>query len=247
MVRPKTDQEIELMAKSGAITAYALRRVLDAIDANISLLELDALAESCILEKGGAPSFKTVDDYSYTTCINVNDGIVHGLPNKYRLKEGDLVSIDLGTVYKGYHSDVSYTVEVGTSKEAAFLNTGLTALEAGISKLRVGKRLGDVGNAIQTIVENAGYTVSEDLVGHGIGTEVHEPPYVPGYGTPNTGLKLKAGMVFAIEVIYQKGEPDIVILDDNWTIATKDGSLSGLFEQTVVVTKHGPKILTPFI
>lgn len=246
MIHLKTPEQIKIMQEGGEISAQALQKVLDAVKPGITLAELDKIAEQYILSQGAKPSFKGVDDYEFTTCINVNDGIVHGIPNNYKVKPGDLVSIDLGALYKGFHTDLSYTVEVETKKETEFLETGKRALKLGIEQAVVGNHIGDISNAIQTCVESKGYTVSFDLVGHGVGKNLHEDPYVPGYGKKGKGPELKEGMVLAIEVIYQKGNPAITIDEDGWTIKTLDGSLSGLFESTVAITSEGPIILTQF-
>lgn len=217
---------------------------MEVVEPGVKLSEIDKIVDDFIVNKGAKPGFKTVEGYDFATCININEGLVHGVPDDYKLKEGDLVSIDLGVFLDGWHSDLSYTVEVGTNKHKKFLEVGKNALKAGIEAFRTGNTLGDIGNAMQSIVEDTGYSVSRDLVGHGIGKNLHEDPYVPGYGVSGQGPKLKEGMVFAIEVIYQKGDPEMKIIDDDWTIVTKDGSLAGLFEETVVLTKNGPEILT---
>ena len=246
MINIRSLEEIEIMKEGGKITSKALKKVLEAVKPGVTTLQLDSIAEEIITGNGGYPSFKTVDDYTHTACINVNSGIVHGIPNNCELVPGDVVSIDLGTLYKEYHTDLSYTVEVQTNNEKEFLNLGKSTLEKAVKLCRQGKRIGDVSNVIQTEVEAAGYSVSRDLVGHGVGRELHEDPYVPCYGNPETGAKIKAGMVFAVEVIYQKGAPELVISEDGWTLETEDGSISGLFENTIVVTKNGPVYITSF-
>ncbi len=246
----KTMQQINIMQEGGKISSEALKTAVEAVKPGISLKELDSISEDYIVTHGGKPSFKTVDDYRYATCINVNDGIVHGIPNSYRLKEGDLVSIDLGVLYKGLHTDVSWTVEVvapgKTAKEEKFLDAGKKALDSAIKNCVLGNRVGNISNTIQTVIEKAGYTVSLDLVGHGVGADLHEDPYVPGYGRKKDGPILKEGMVLAIEVIYQKGKPKIKTDADGWTLKTADGSLSGLFESTVAITKDDPLILAQY-
>lgn len=244
MIKIKSKEEIEKIAKAGKIAQGALQATISAVKPGVTTLELDEVAEKYILEQGATPGFKTVEDYDFTTCINVNEGLVHGLPNDYVLKPGDLVSIDLGAYLDGWHSDLSYTVEVETAEHKEFLEIGQKALQAGIDQFVIGNRIGDVGFAMQNVVEDAGCTVSEDLVGHGIGKELHEDPYVPGYGEPGEGVKIEEGMVVAIEIIYQKGKPEIMIEDDDWTISTADRSLAGLFEHTVAATKDGPRLLT---
>ena len=244
MVLIKTKEEIEIMARAGKIAGDSLREVLAAVRPGITTLELERIAEKAITKRGAIPSFRMVEDYDFATCININEGLVHGLPGDYKIKKGDLVSIDMGAYFNGFHSDLSYTIEVETSKETDFLETGKKALKAGIAKCKPGNRIGDISNAMQKIVEKAGYTVSRDLVGHGIGRDLHEDPYIPGYGRPGKGLEIKVGMVFAVEIIYQKGQPEIIIGDDDWTILTADGSLAGLFEHTVAVTGGKSRVLT---
>ena len=244
MISIKTTEQLDKMKEGGKISSRAVKEVLDYLKPGIKTIELDRIAEKYILSQGGKPSFKTVHGYSYTTCININEGIVHGLPNNYKIKRGDIVSIDLGVYYKGFHTDISYTLEVETQKEKDFLDTGKKALTEAISKCVEGFTLGDIGFVIQSIVESQKYTVSRELVGHGIGKELHESPYVPGYGKRGHGPKLKEGMVFAIEVIYQKGKPDLALDKDGWTLITKDRSLSALFEHTVIVGKNSPLVIT---
>lgn len=244
MIKIKTPEEIEKIAKAGKIAKQALDKALEVVEPGVKLFEIDKIVDDFITKKGAKPGFKMVEGYDFATCININEGLVHGIPDDYVLKEGDLVSVDLGVYLDGWHSDLSHTVEVGTNKHEEFLNVGKKALEAGINAFRVGNNLGDIGFEMQKVVENAGYTVSRDLVGHGIGRQLHEEPYVPGYGRRGQGPKLEEGMVFAIEIIYQKGSPEMKIIEDEWTIETKDGSLAGLFENTVALTEDGPKILT---
>ncbi len=244
MISIKTPQEIQIMREGGKISYKALLEVLKNIRVGITTLELDKIAEQVILSSGAQCSFKTVEDYKFTTCININEGIVHGLPNKYKVKKGDLVSIDLGALYKGFHTDLSYTVEVETHNEDVFLHTGKLALEAGIAQCKVGNTVGDIGHAIESIIKSKGYSVSRELVGHGIGRELHEDPYIPGYGRQGKGALIQEGNVFAIEVIYQKGSPDLKIDRDGWTYKTADNSLSGLFESTVAIVNGMPEVLT---
>lgn len=240
----KTPQELEIMKEGGKISARVLDSVLAAAQPGISTLELDALAEKLILKAGGKPSFKGFDDYPFATCVNINEGIVHGLPTKRKLKAGDVLTVDLGVFYKGLHTDNARTVEVGSSKLEEFLAVGQKALEEAIKKCQVGKTVGDISHAIQTTVEKAGYNVVRELGGHGVGKNLHEPPFISEFGSPGEGPKLAVGMTLAIEVIYTSGSGKIELLDDGWTVITADGSLAGLFEHTVAVTKRGPIILT---
>ena len=246
MIKLKTPEEIEVMVEGGKISNAALQELLKSVKPGVTTLELDRIGEETILSNGGKPSFMTVEDYPHATCININEGIVHGLPGDYKIQEGDIVSVDLGTLYKGFHTDLSYTVEVNSSTHDDFLETGKIALKKGIKQCRRGKKIGDISHAIQTEVEKAGYSVSEMLVGHGIGRELHEDPYVSCSGKPGTGHKIKVGMVFAVEVIYQYGNPGIGLSSDGWTLETLDKSKSGLFEKTVAVTNERTVLITDF-
>lgn len=244
MIPIKSEKEIEKMAAAGKVAAAALKEVLAFVKSGVTTMELEKIAENAITKRRATPSFKMVEGYSFATCININEGLVHGLPGSYKIKKGDLVSVDMGAFLDGFHSDLSYTVEVEANKEEKFLETGKKALEAGIAKCKPGNHIGDISHTMQIIIEEAGYSVSRDLVGHGVGRELHEDPYVPGYGKPGLGPEIKEGMVLAIEIIYQKGLPEIVIGADDWTISTADGSLAALFEHTVAATKDGPRVLT---
>lgn len=244
MINYKTPQQIEDMVQGGKIARFVLEELVKEAKVGVSLKELDALAEKLILGKGATPSFKRVDDYRYTTCINLNDGIVHGIPTAVKLKRGDVVSIDLGVYYKGLHTDLSHTLELETHVHEKFLATGIKALEASILACREGNKIGDISSAMQTLVEQQGYSVSRDLVGHGVGADLHEEPYVPCFGKPGNGPTLKEGMTLAIEVIYQEGKPEIVLEEDGWTLSTKDGSLSGLFEKTIALSRGKTLVLT---
>lgn len=246
MIKLKTQKEIEIMVQGGRIASLVLKKAMQKVSVGVTTRELDELIDLSIKEQGAQASFKTVDGYNNASCINVNEGIVHGMPSDYKLKIGDVVSIDLGVLYEKFHTDLSYTLEVETQKEKEFLNIGKIALEKAIKKCRLGNKLGDISSTMQSEVESKGYSVSRDLVGHGIGKELHEDPYVLCYGKPNTGHRLKERMVLAVEVIYQKGNFELSLADDDWTLETADKSLSGLFEKTVAVTKNGPLVITSF-
>jgi methionyl aminopeptidase len=200
--------------------------------------------EKFITINKGKPSFKTVPGYNFSTCININEGLVHGIPNEYIIKKSDLVKIDLGVLYEGYHTDTSATKEISTQNETRFLDSGRICIEEAIKVCIVGNKLGDISSAMQDAIESRGYTVSKSLVGHGIGRNLHEDPLVPPYGKSGTGITLKEGLVLAIEIIYQKGSHQLKTLNDGWTIVTKDGSLGGLWEHTVAITRKGPVVLT---
>lgn len=248
---PRTPSQIELMRKSGVITASALKAVLKAVKPGVTLLELDKIADSEIMRLGGTASFKTVSGYSWATCLTLNNEVVHGIPRPIVLKEGDLFSVDVGSILNGWHTDAAWSVIVGESgkgegegDKARFLKAGEEAMWQGISQARSGNKIGDIGAQMQKIVEGAGYSVVRSLVGHGIGRKLHEDPEVPGFGKSGKGLPLKKGITIAIEAIYNKGSHEVILEKDGWTISTKDGSWGGLFEMTVVVGDEEAEVLT---
>lgn len=250
MVKLRSEIELELMRESGRITGLALKKVLKNIKAGVTGLELDKIAEEEMKSQGAQSSFKTVEGYSFTTCVTVNEQVVHGIPTTRVLKEGDIVSIDLGALYKGWHTDAAWSVlvkgEEGNNEQSEkkkFLAVGEEALWLGIKQAFDGNRIGDIAEAIQTKVEGLGYSIVRSLVGHGVGKELHEDPEVPGYGKKGIGMVLKKGMTIAIEVIYNMGKPQVVLDNDGWTIVSADGSLAGLFEMSVIVDKK-PEVLT---
>lgn len=243
------------MKEGGKIAATVRERVLAAAEPGISPLELNHLAEKLILEAGGEPSFKGFEGFPFTTCINVNEGVVHGLPTRRKLREGDLLTVDLGVLYRGLHTDNARTVEIGSQLSALssqqFLAVGQKALDAAIKQCQIGKHIRDISRAIQTTIEGAGYNVVRELGGHGVGKKLHESPFIPGFvetkgmkGTVPNNPILKGGMVLAVEVIYTQGNGKIEVIDDGWTVVTSDGGLAGLFEDTVAIQKTGPLILT---
>lgn len=243
-LKPKTEAQLKLMRKSGLITAKALKKVLKSVKPGTSLIELDNIAREEILRLGGKPSFMSVPGYKWTTCLTVNQEVVHGIPrSEVVLKSGDVLGIDLGTVYQGWHTDSAWSVVVGGEKNK-FLESGEKALWQGIAQAVEGKRIGDISEAIQTEIEGSGFSVVRSLVGHGIGRNLHEEPEVPGFGKAGTGSKLKKGQTLAIEAIYAQGNYEVVLEDDGWTISTRDGSLGGLFEMTVIVGKEKAEVLT---
>jgi methionyl aminopeptidase len=244
MINLKTPQEIQIMLEGGKIARSAIDTAVKVAKAGMTTMDLNNLAERIILDSGGIPCFKGYDGFPFATCINVNAGIVHGIPNNYLIKKGDVVSVDLGVLYKGLNTDVSETFEVETHAQDKFLEIGRKALENAIFACQLDARIGDISSAIQKTVENAGYSVSRDLAGHGLGKDIHEDPFVTCFGRPGKGEKLVEGLVLALEIIYQKGKPDLVLSRDGWTLSTKDGSLSGLYEKSVAVTKQGPLVLT---
>ena len=254
MIKIKTKKEIEIMRVSGRILAETLYEVLEHVKPGVSEEELDRLAEKLIIEKGAEPGFKKVPGYKHTICVSVNDVVVHGIPSKYRLKPGDVIGIDCGVYYKGFHTDMSETVRVQSSESKIanddvekFLQTGKKALEEGIKAAKLGNHIGDISKTIQEIVEGQGYSVVRSLVGHGVGRDLHEEPEVPGYLIGSIGKTpvLKEGMVIAVEVIYNLGKSEVMHSStDDWTIKTADGSLSGVFERTLAITKNGTLVLT---
>ena len=258
----KTKDEIGKMRKSGFLAAVVMKRTLGWIHPYITTLQVDKFINSQIKSFHAAPSFMGQDGYKFSSCISINEEVVHGLPSDRRIKKGDLVSIDLGVLYDGFHSDMCGTVEVGLGKlvvgdensesnwgfvggcKNAFLNAGIMALDAAILKCRPENRVGDISYAIQQVVEESGFFVVRDLVGHGIGRSLHEEPQIPCYGKAGTGTKLLEGTVIAVEVMYTRKNSPLVVLSDGWTFATKDKSLSAMFEHTVAITKTGCEVLT---
>ena len=255
MIDYKTPEEIEIMKHGGKILRDVLMAVMKEVKAGVSESEIDQLAEKMIRERGGEPGFQKVEGYHHTVCASTNDVVVHGIPGNYKFKEGDVVGIDCGVFYKGFHTDMSETIRVKGEGESVeqqgevekFLENGRRALHAGIKAAREGKRVGDISKAIQDIVEKeGGYSVVRSLIGHGVGRELHEEPEVPGYVAmplAKTPL-LKEGMTIAVEVIYNMGKHGVVLDKDGWTIRTEDGSMSGVFERTIAITKDGPLMLT---
>lgn len=242
----KTKKEIELMHQAGRISALAMEEVAKAIKPGINTSSLDKIVEKVFRENGASPAFKRVEGYQYSICVTPNDWVVHGIPGDYLLKKGDIVGIDLGAYYQNFNSDMAHTFVVGETDAQTnkFLEVGEKALWEAIKQARVGNNVGDISATIQEIVEGAGYSIVRELVGHGVGKELHEDPMIPGRGRKGEGEELKEGLVIAVEIIYNLGKPQVALLDDGWTIATKDGSLAGLFERTLAVTKKGPVVLT---
>lgn len=249
MIDIKTREEIEIMREGGQKLARIKDRLREEIRPGTVPLELDKLAEKLILEEGGKPSFKMVENYDWTTCINRNEGVVHGVPNGNPLKEGDIVSLDIGIFYKGFHTDTSFTVPLGRvdRETKRFLQAGQEALDVSIKQAKPGNRVSHISRAMQEVVEHYGYTPSRDLTGHGVGRNLHEEPMVPCFlgGGLEEGVLLKKGMTLALEAIYMMGSHEIVVSkEDGWTISTRDGKIAGLFEETIAVTDKSPLLLT---
>jgi methionyl aminopeptidase len=244
----KSASEIEKMRRSGRIVRQVLEAAREAVAPGRSTMDLERVAERKIRDLGAKPAFKGYYDYPCVLCASVNNEIVHGIPSERRvLKEGDIVSLDCGVVLDGYYGDAAITVPVGdgiTPELQKLLSVTQESLSQGIEAARVGNTIGDVGAAVQKLVEASGFSVVRDFVGHGIGTRLHEDPQVPNYGTPGHGPKLRDGMVLAIEPMVNMGRPETRLLEDKWTAVTEDGSYSAHFEHCIAVTKNGPVILT---
>lgn len=245
----KSESEIETMRISGKICAKAMKKVLESVKPGITTLSLDKIAREEIESNGAGSSFTTVEDYKWTTCITINEQIVHGIPTQRIIKDGDILSIDVGALYKGYHSDMAITVPVGKFSQEIkkFIDTGKKTLKKAIEMAKPDNYLGDISATIQENIESAGFSIVKNLTGHGVGRELHEEPMIPGFGKPKTGLKIRKGMTLAIEVIYAQKSSKAVLERDGWTISTEDGSLGGLFEQTVAIADNGPIVLTPYL
>ena len=246
MISIKSEREINLMREAGKIVGDTHHYLEKFIKPGITTKELDKLANDFILSQGATPSFKNLYGFPGTICISINDEVVHGIPGKRKLKDGDIVKLDIGACYKGYHGDSAWSYVVGKpSKEIEYLMKHTEeALFAGLNQIKAGVHLGDVGNAIEELANKYNLGVVQELVGHGIGTKVHEEPDVPNYGKKNTGPILKEGMTIAVEPMLNLGTRDVSMLDDDWTIVTDDGLPSAHFEHTVLVTKDGYEILT---
>lgn len=249
MIYLKTDEEIELIRKSNLLVAQTLAVVAEKVQPGISTLELDQLAEEYIRDHHGVPAFLNYQGYPNTLCTSVNEQVVHGIPGKYILKEGDIVSVDCGVVMNGFYGDSAFTFQVGEVSEPIrkLLSTTKESLYAGIDKAVAGNRLGDIGYAIQTHNESQGYSVVREMVGHGIGRNLHEAPEVPNYGKAGNGPLLKEGMVIAIEPMINMGKRNIVQEKDGWTIRTSDRMPSAHFEHTIAIRKGKADILSSFL
>jgi methionyl aminopeptidase len=246
MIIRKSQQEIEGMARAGEIVVDTLAMIGEELRPGISMLELDRLAEEYIRDRGGVPTSKGYRGYPATLCISPNEMIVHGIPTEYRAKDGDIVSVDLGVTLDGLVADSAFTFGVAEIDPEAqrLLDVCQEALGAGIEQARVGNHVSDIGHAIQTVVEGAGFSVVRSLVGHGVGRAYHEDPQVPNFGVSGRGPELLPGMTLAIEPMINAGGPDVVMHADEWSISSADGSLSAHFEHTVAVTAEGPRVLT---
>lgn len=234
------------MYESGQITGGALKLAEESIKPGMTTLELDAIIENYIRSHGAKPSFKNYNGFPASACISVNDVVVHGIPTARVLKEGDIVSVDVGSYYKGYHSDAARTFGVGkiSAEAQKLIDVTRESFFEGIKKAYPGMRIGDIGNAIQEHAESHGYGVVREMVGHGIGRALHEAPDVPNYGSAGRGIRLMEGMCIAVEPMINEGTHKIKTLSDGWTTVTADGKLSAHYENTLAITKDGPKLLT---
>jgi methionyl aminopeptidase len=248
MIQLKSKREIEIMARGGRILAETVQMLERETRAGMTTMQIDALAEDFIRSHPGAvPSFKGLYGFPGSVCTSINEEIVHGIPSKKRtVKDGDIVSIDVGVQYEGFHTDSATTAAVGEIDETSrrLLEVTKRALDAGIAAAQPGRHIGDIGAAIQGVVEAAGFNVTRDLVGHGIGTTFHEDPQVPNYGKPKRGTKLMQGLTIAIEPMVMTGKHQTRQLPDRWTVVTVDGSRAAHFEHTVAITADGPLVLT---
>ena len=247
MIVLKTGRELNIMKEACRISAGALKTAGKAVEPGVTTAELDKLAEDYIISQGAIPNFKNYHGYPATACISVNNEVIHGIPSRKRkLKQGDIVSIDLGAKFEGFHGDNAATFACGDISPEAKRLMDITeqSLYKGIAAAVSGGRIGDISAAVQSFVEANGYSVVRQFVGHGIGRELHEAPEVPNFGTAGRGIRLLPGMTLAIEPMVNAGGYEVKVLPDGWTVLTRDGSLSAHFEHTVVITNDGPKILT---
>lgn len=247
MITIKSKDEIELMRKAGYLVSLTHQYLKPFIKPGITTKELDALAEEFIRKNGGVPSCKGYEGFPATLCTSVNDEVVHGIPSNRKLKNGDIITVDMVIGYKGYQGDAAWTYAVGdiNDKKKYLMEHTKKALYEGIKQVRPGNRIGDISNAVETYATKHHLGIVKELVGHGIGTDMHEDPDVPNYGHPHTGPRLKEGMVICIEPMLNLGTADIYQLDDGWTIKTDDGLPAAHYEHTILVTKDGYEILTP--
>lgn len=242
------------MAEGGKILGDVVSGTFEKVEPGISTLEIDGLIDKGIVKFGAKPAFKLVPGYHFASCVGLNNEVVHSIPKKEKLvKEGDILKIDAGVYLNGYNTDFSWSLKIGKTKgkygDSVFLQSGKEALDNAVAKAVVGNYIGNISSEIQKTVEKKGYRPVLVLTGHGIGKSLHEDPFIPCFlsGEAENTLKLSIGMTLAIEVIYNQGSPDVVLENNDWTISTRDGKISGLFEQTVAVTVNGPLILTPTV
>ncbi len=243
-----SDEEIELLRESSLLVGKTLAEVYKHLKPGVTTLALDKIAEAFILSHGAKPGFKGYNKFPYTLCVSVNEAVVHGMPSAYELREGDVVSVDCGVLKQGYYGDSAYTFTLGevSPEVRKLLDVTKKSLELGIEKAQAGNRTGDIGFAVQDYVEKNGFSIVRELVGHGLGKNLHEDPEVPNYGRRGTGAVLKENMVIAIEPMVNMGLRNVKHMPDGWTVVTKDGKPSAHFEHTVVVKKNGVDVLSTF-
>jgi len=246
MIMRKRAEELEKMRRAGRVVGETLQILQAAVKPGVTTQELDQIAEREIRARGAVPSFKGYRGFPATICTSINSEIVHGIPGQRALKGGDLIKLDCGAIVEGYHGDSAVTVPVGEVSQEALklIETTDRSLQAGIAEAKAGNRIHDIGAAVQTTAEGAGFSVVREYVGHGIGRALHEDPPVPNYGKPGTGLKLEPGLVIAIEPMVNVGTFETRLLADGWTVVTADGALSAHFEHTIAITENGPEVLT---
>ncbi|HIY27765.1 MAG TPA: type I methionyl aminopeptidase [Firmicutes bacterium] len=247
MIVLKTSRELAVMREAGRISAMALKVAGEAVEPGVSTWEIDRVARKYIESQGAVPSFLGYGGFPASACISVNNVVIHGIPSKRQIvKAGDIVSIDIGAMFEGFHGDNAYTFPCGDIAPQAqrLLDATRESLYEGIKQAKAGNRLGDIGSTVQRYVEARGYSVVRDFVGHGVGAKLHEDPSVPNYGTPGRGVRLLPGMTIAIEPMVNQGGYEVQVQKDGWTTVTRDGKLSAHFEHTVAITPDGPVILT---
>ncbi len=242
----KTKEEVAKMRRAGRIVAEMLEECERAAKPGVTTKDLDRVARDVLERRGARSNFLNYHGFPAVICTSPNNIIVHGIPGSYRLEEGDILSVDCGAIVEGYHADAARTFPVGEidPETRRLIDATRESLNAGIKHVRDGSRLSDIGHAVQTVAEGSGFSVVREYVGHGIGTALHEEPKVPNYGRPGRGIKLKTGMVLAVEPMVNAGGPETALFDDGWTVATADGSLSAHFEHSIAVTDNGPEVLT---
>lgn len=246
MIKCKTTDQIEIMRRAGKVVGRTLDMVSNEIRPGLTTAKLDAIIEEFIRSQGAVPAFKGYHGFPASACISIDDEVVHGIPGEREIREGEIVSVDVGSIVDGYYGDSARTYAVGevSADKRRLMTYTLKALEAGIDKARKGNRLGQVSAAVQSVAEGQGFGVVRQLVGHGIGREMHEEPQVPNFGSPEEGPVLEVGVVIAIEPMINLGTHDVKTLPDGWTVVTADGQPSAHFEHTIAITEHGPEILS---
>ncbi|MGH7757463.1 MAG: type I methionyl aminopeptidase, partial [Vulcanimicrobiaceae bacterium] len=246
MITIKSAREIEIMRRGGKVTAAVLTQLVTAARPGVTTRELDRLAERLIRTAGGEPTFKGYNGFPWSICASINEQVVHGMPDQRPMRDGDILSIDIGSTFEGYVTDTAITIPIGQVSEEAqrLMRVTQECLMLGIAQMQLGSRLSDIGHAVQVHAERHGYGVVRDLVGHGVGTKMHEEPQVPNYGKRGQGIVLRAGLCLAIEPMITAGTHEVETQADGWTVITADGKLAAHFEHTVALTDDGPKILT---